>query len=153
MNTQLWTALGAMLCLSTLSHTSLAETRTEWGSGTISNATPMDDTDLMQVSARGIDEHAIKALQHNGKLAEYAAANGGGAAQALLAGGNMAESADKQAAQAQYKMAMAASQTMANTMQITGVVTSMTAPVTFVPVMTMPMFGLPLLPPKASSDK
>ncbi|MGE5451549.1 MAG: hypothetical protein ACM3VZ_06855 [Acidobacteriota bacterium] len=151
MNTKFWgsfagATLAGLVCTMPLH----AETRTEWGTGPITGAIPMDDEALMQVSAQGIDEHAVKALQNNGKLADYAA--GAGVSHALL-GKTATESAEKQAIQNQIRMALGSTQTVVNTTQITGVVASMAAPVSFVPVMSMPLFGLPLLPPKASNEK
>ena len=151
MNSKVWGSIGTAACLLTLSMSSLADTRTEWGTGTMSGATPIDDSVLMQVSARGgIDENAVKALQSNGKLNEVLAATG--MTPAML-GSAATESAEKQAIQNQIRMAMGATQAVVNTTQITGVVASIAAPVAFVPVMTLPMFGLPMLPPKASNDK
>lgn len=149
MNNKLWGSASTALCLLALSMPSHADTRTEWGPA-FKGSAPLDDSALMEVSARGsIDENAVKVLQNNGKLSEYATS--AGAAQIIL-GTAAAESAEKQAAQTQYKMAMGAAQTMTNTVQLTGVIASIAAPV-FVPVMTMPMFGLPFLPPKASNDR
>lgn len=146
MNSKLWGSFSAAACLFALSMPSLADTRTEWGSGKVTGATPIDDSALMQVSARGgIDEHAVKALQHKDKLPDFATS--AGVTQAML-NATTSESAERQAIQNQVRMAMVATQTVASTTQITGLVASVAAPVPFVPVMTAPMFGLPMLPTK-----
>lgn len=144
MNSKFLNSIGAATCLMVVALSSHAETRTEWGSSPFKGAAQLDDSALMEVSGRGsIEESAVKALQGNGKLAEYLAqANQGQTGQ----GSNASESAEKQAIQTQLKMAMGATQTVASSIQLTGVVTSVAAPVTFAPVMGLPFFGLPIMP-------
>lgn len=135
-------ALSAIALLA-LTSTCYADTRAAWGTSVPKGATPLDDNALMEVSGRGtLDDRAVKALQQGGKLSESAQ-------RALqLAGLNQSasESAEKQASQTQYRMAMGVTQTMVNTTQLTGVVTSMAAPVSPAPLMSLPLLGLPMLP-------
>lgn len=131
------------LALLTLTATCYAENRAAWGTSVPKGAVPLDDNALMEVSGRGtLDDHAVKALQQGGKLSESAQ-------RALqMAGLNQSasESAEKQASQTQYRMAMSVSQTIVNTTQLTGVVTSMAAPISPAPLMSLPLLGLPMLP-------
>ena len=146
MNSKLWGSVSVAACLFALSVPSLADTRTEWGTGKLTGTAPMDDEALMQVSARGgIDEHAVKALQSNGKLPD--GASGAGTVQTLLREAT-AESAERQAIQNQVKMALGATQTVINATQITGMVASVAAPAPLPPVTSLPMFGIPVLPLK-----
>lgn len=144
MSKQTWEYATAALLAAALSAPCYADTRSDWGTGILKGAAQLDDSALMEVSGRGsIDEHAVKALQNNGKLAQYiAAATQSSTGQTP----NVSESAEKQAIQTQLRMANGAAQTVVSSIQLTAVVTSVAAPVTFAPVMGAPFFGLPISP-------
>lgn len=144
MNNTLWKSIGAATCLIAMAIPSYAETRAEWGSNAFKGSAQLDDSALMEVSGRGsIDEGAVKALQGQGKLAEYLAS----VSQAQTSQGDKAaESAEKQAIQMQVKLAAGAANAVVNSIQLTGVVTSVVAPTNYVPPMGVPLFGLPITP-------
>lgn len=145
MSSKLWKSIATAACLVAIALPIHAETRTAWGTGsTLKSSAQLDDSALMEVSGRGsIDEGAVKALQGNGKLAEYLAAAGQSQTGQIS---GAAESAEKQAIQTQLKMATGSAQAVIGSIQLTAVVSSATNPVTFAPVMGAPFFGLPLMP-------
>lgn len=144
MNNTLWKSIGAATCLVVMALPSHAETRAAWGATPFKGGTQLDDSALMEVSGRGsIDEGAVKALQGQGKLAEYLAAAG---LSQTSQGDKAAESAEKQAIHMQVKLATNAAHTVVNSIQLANVVTSTAAPTNYVPPMGVPLFGLPITP-------
>ncbi|HET8869897.1 MAG TPA: hypothetical protein VFM48_05595 [Aquabacterium sp.] len=133
----------SIISLAALSSTCHADTRAAWGTSMPKDAVPLDDSALTEVSGRGtLDDKAVKVLQEGGKLSESAQR----ALQMAGLGSTASESAEKQATQTQYRMAMGVTQTMVNTVQLTGLVTSMAAPVSPAPAMSIPLLGLPMFP-------
>lgn len=114
----------------------MAETKADWAEPGKITAQRIDDSALEAVSARGsLDENAVKALKAGNKLSDQTNSATNLSSQFGL---NAAESADKQAVNTQLRMAMAATQTVGATMQLTAITTTVAAPISPAPLIGLP---------------
>lgn len=120
-----------------------AAQRSPWDTDVKISAAIVDDAGLEAVSGKGsLEDQAVKALQNGAKINDVLGALGQLSQQNTLA----LDSADKQAAQTQLRLAQNATHTVGQALQVTTTVNFMATPVSPAPVVGLPLLGLPMLP-------